>query len=79
MGKVPLPVLKELEHQAKQNLRTINFAATFAKTDSICNSAMGKCQDSQLSRKSKAKFKRVPILKKQPDVAMIQPVTRCPE
>ena len=37
MGKVPLPVLKELEHQARQNLSTINFMAAFAKTSS-CNS-----------------------------------------
>ena len=32
MGKVPLPVLKELEHQTRQNLSTINFMAAFAKT-----------------------------------------------
>ena len=32
MGKVPLPVLKELEHQARQNLCTINFTAAFVKT-----------------------------------------------
>ena len=30
MGKVPIQVLKELEHQARQNLSTINFVATFA-------------------------------------------------
>ena len=30
MGKVPLPVLKELEHQARQNLSTINLTAAFA-------------------------------------------------
>ena len=34
MGKVPLPVLKELEHQARQNFSTINFTAAFAKTSS---------------------------------------------
>ena len=45
MGKVPLQVLKELEHQARQNLCTINFAATFAKTASVCNSTKEKCQD----------------------------------
>ena len=38
MGKVTLPVLKELEHQARQNLSTINFMAAFAKTSSSCNS-----------------------------------------
>ena len=32
MGKVPLPVLKELEHQARQNISTLNFTAAFAKT-----------------------------------------------
>ena len=36
MGKVPLQVLKELEQQARQNLSTINFTATFAKTASSC-------------------------------------------
>ena len=46
MGKVPLKILKELEHQARQNLWTINFAATFAKTSSVCNFTMEKCQDS---------------------------------
>ena len=45
MGKVPLPVLKELEHQASQNLSTINFTAAFAKTSS-CNTDMNKCQHS---------------------------------
>ena len=48
VGKVPLQV-KELEH-----LYTINFVATFAKTASVCNSTMEKCQDSL-----KATFKRV--------------------
>ena len=55
MGKVPLQVLKELEHQASQNLATINFTATFAKTAS-CNTVMEKCQHS-----IKATFKRVKI------------------
>ena len=27
MGKVPLPILKELEHQARQNISTLNFTA----------------------------------------------------
>ena len=44
MGKVPLPVLKELVHQARQNLSTINFTA--AKTSSSCNTTMEKCQHS---------------------------------
>ena len=54
MGKVPLPVLKELEHQARQNLSTINFLAAFAKTSSSCNSTLEKCQHSL-----KSSFKKV--------------------
>ena len=54
MGKVPQQVLKELEQQARQNLSTINFTATFAKTASSCNTVMEKCQHS-----IKATFKRV--------------------
>ena len=46
MGKVPLQIVKEFEHQARQNLCTVNFVATFAKTASVCNSIMEKCQDS---------------------------------
>ena len=55
MGKVPLKVLKELEHQARQNLSTVNFAATFAKTASVCNTTMEKCQDSLKSTFKKVK------------------------
>ena len=29
MGKVPLPILNELEHQALQNISTLNFVTTF--------------------------------------------------
>ena len=46
VGKVPLPILKELEHQARQNISTLNFATTFAKTSSSCNSTLEKCQHS---------------------------------
>ena len=53
MGKVPLPVLKQLEHQARQNLSTINFTAAFAKTASSCNTTMKKSQHSL-----KSTFKR---------------------
>ena len=41
MGKVPLKVVKEIEHQARQN-----FSAAFTKTASECNTTMEKCQDS---------------------------------
>ena len=54
VGKVSLQVLKELEHQARQNLSTINFTATFARTASSCNTVIEKCQHS-----IKATFKRV--------------------
>ena len=53
MGKVPLPILKELEHQARQNISTLNFTAAFAKTSS-CNATLEKCQHSL-----KSTFKRV--------------------
>ena len=36
MGKVPIPILKQLEHQARQNISTLNFTAAFAKTSSSC-------------------------------------------
>ena len=72
MGKVPLQVLKELEHQA-----TINFTATFAKTVSTCNTTMRSVRTvlNQPSKGLKARFRRVPILKKLPGVAMKIPVT----
>ena len=54
VGKVPLPFVKELEHQARRTLSTINFMAAFAKTSSSCNSTLEKCQHSL-----KSSFKRV--------------------
>ena len=54
MGKVPLPILKELEHQARQNISTLNFTAAFAKTSFSCNATLEKCQHSL-----KSTFKRV--------------------
>ena len=53
MGKVPLPILKELE-QPRQNISTLNFTAAFAKTSSSCNATLQKCQYSL-----KSTFKRV--------------------
>ena len=55
IGKVSLPVLKELEHQARQNLSTINFTAVFAETSSSCNTTMEKCQHSLKSTFKKVK------------------------
>ena len=54
MGKVPLPILKDLEHQARQNISSLNFTAAFAKTLSSCNATLEKCQHSL-----KSTFKRV--------------------
>ena len=55
MGKVPLPILKELEHQAKQNISTLNFTTAFAKTSSSCNASLEKCQHSIKSTVKKIK------------------------
>ena len=55
MGKIPLPILKELEYQARQNISTLNFATTFAKTSSSCNSTLEKCQHSLKSIFKKVK------------------------
>ena len=55
MGKVSLPVFKELEHQARQNISTINVRAAFAKTSSSCNSILEKCQHSLKSTFRKVK------------------------
>ena len=54
MGKVPLLILKELEHQARQNISTLNFTAAFAKTSSSCNASLETCQHS-----IKSTFKKV--------------------
>ena len=55
MGKVPLQILKELEHQARQNICTLNFTTIFAKTSSSCNSTLEKCQHSLKSTFKKVK------------------------
>ena len=55
MGKVPLPILKELKHQATQNISTLNFTAAFAKTSSSYNATLEKCQHSLKSTRKKVK------------------------
>ena len=55
VAKVPLPVLKELEHQARQNISTLNFTAAFAKISSSCNASLEKCQHSIKSTVKKIK------------------------
>ena len=53
--KVPLHILKELEQQSRQNLSTINFTATFAKTSSACNTVLEKGLHSARSSLRKTK------------------------
>ena len=53
--KVPLQVVKEFEYQARQNFRTVDFVSTFAKTTSVCNSTMEKCQHSIKSTAKRVK------------------------
>ena len=55
MSKVPLPILKELEHQARQNISTLNYTAAFTKTSSSCNVTLEKCQHSLKSTFKKVK------------------------
>ena len=55
MGKVPIPILKELEHQARQNISTLNYTAPFAKSSSSCNVTLEKCQHSLKSTCKKVK------------------------
>ena len=55
VARVPLPVLKELELQARQNISTLNFTAAFAKTSSSCNALLEKCQHSIKSTVKKIK------------------------
>ena len=55
MGKVPQPVLKELEYQAWRNISTINFITAFAGTSSCCNATLEKCQHSLKSTFKKVK------------------------
>ena len=73
VGKVPLQVLKELEHQSRQNIPTINFTATFARTASSCNTVMEKCLHSAKAtfKSVKNQISRVPTPK---DMVMKTPV-----
>ena len=55
VAKVPLHILKELEQQSRQNLSTINFMATFARTSSACNTVLEKGLHSASSSLRKTK------------------------
>ena len=72
MGKVPLPILKELKHQTRQTISTLNYTAAFAKTS--CNVTLEKCQRSGPLRRSNLRFTKVLILREQPNVDIKKPV-----
>ena len=55
VAKVSLQVLKELKHQARENLSTVNFTATFARTASSCNTVLEKGLHSAKATMKKAK------------------------
>ena len=46
MGNVTLHIVKEFEHQARQNLYTLNFSAAFILVISECNLINESCRDS---------------------------------
>ena len=60
MGKVPLPILKELEHQARQNISTLNFTAAFA-TSSSCNASFLKNWSIRLGKISQPSISPLPL------------------
>ena len=64
VAKVPLHILKELEQQARQNLSTIKFLSTFARTSSACNTVLEKGLSSARSayRKTKNQILAFPSL-----------------
>ena len=53
--RAPLHVAKEVEHQVRQNICTLNFSAVFNHTISECSSVMDRCRDSIKSTIKKAK------------------------
>ena len=66
MGKVPLQVLKELEQQARQNLSTINIALFLQRLPPLATLLWRSVRTvlNLPSKGLKARFRRVPILKK---------------
>ena len=55
LAKVPHSSSQGVEHQARQNISTLNFTAAFAKTSSSCNASLEKCQHSIKSTVKKIK------------------------
>ena len=76
MGMVPLQFLKELEHQARQNLSNINFTATIAKTAFACNTTM-KCPHTLTATFKRVKSQIQKGANPEKGVAMNMPVTIC--
>ena len=75
MGKVPLPVLKELEHQARQNLSTLRLPLLRLLLPVTLLWRSVNTVLSLPSKMLKARFRKVPILKKQQGMDIITPVT----
>ena len=55
LAKVPHSSSQGVEHQARQNISTLNFTAAFPKTSSSCNASLEKCQHSIKSTVKKIK------------------------
>ena len=77
MGKVSLPILKELEHQARQNISTLISPLPLLK---LLHLAMLPLRSvniglNQLSRRLSLRSKKVPILRKQQSVDMRKSVS----
>ena len=54
-ARAPLHAVKELEHQSRQNICTLNFLTVLNQIISECNSIMDCCQDSIKSTLNRAK------------------------
>ena len=72
VAKVPLPVLKELEHQARQNISTSSLLLPLQKLRLLAMLPWRSVNiaSSQLSRRLSLRFRKVPILRKQQSADM---------
>ena len=70
VAKVPLPVLKELEHQARQNISTSPLHLPKLLLLAMLPWRNANIALSQLSRRLNLRFRKVPILRKQQSADM---------
>ena len=77
MGKVPLPILKELEHQARQNISMLSFTAALPRLPLLAMLLLKSVNIAliQPSRRLRLRSRKVPILRKQQSVDMNKPVS----